>query len=1136
MNFGGPSDNERNLMGLEGYALGETLARSSRYHLRRAVRKSDGRLVVIKSLVTEYPSPREVGQVEFEHRVLSKLKAPGVIAVLDIAKDGDRSALVLEDIGGNDLSSLCSGQIPFDLFFTIAIEVARALGYVHAQNMIHKDVKPQNILFNPQSGAVKLIDFSIASELSLCHQNVTLVSQLEGTLPYISPEQTGRMNRDIDYRADYYSLGVTFFELLTGSLPFTATDPLGWVHCHVSKPPPSARDVRPSIPEPLARLIGKLMAKNPDDRYQGICGLLRDLEDCQQEWADHRAIADFEIGRHDVSERFQLSRTLIGRERESATLFDAFEDVRRGASRLLLVTGHSGIGKSSLIHELHRSIISHGGSFIAEKCDQLKREVPYGALGQALRELVKQLLAEPDESLRVWRDKISEAMGANGQVLLDLIPELEQVVGPQPRVAELNAGEARNRFHRVFREFVGVIAASEHPLVVFIDDLQWSDTSTPDLLAHLLHDESLGHLLVIGAYRDMEVLEGHPLRSAVEDLRAIRPEAVQHLVLEPLSVDGVNQILAATLRCDQSISRSLGERVFQKTAGNPFFVNELLSLFYREGAIRFVAEEGRWDWDYDKIDRTGASDNVVDLVVQKLERLPALTIACLRLAACIGNRFDLRTLARLVEMPAGTVVTALQAAVETQVLIPEGENYRLLRDDGDYNDAELNDLNVQYQFQNARVREAAYARFGGEERARAHLALGRILLAASAQPEPDQGIFDLVNHLNLGRDIIASPEERTQLARLNHRAGQMAKRSTAYAIAAVYLEVCMELLSSEERDSQPRWFFECRRTHVECIYLAGGVERACSLCDELIASAPDRLSAASSLASKAQILSHQGRFLESVAAIREGLRRLGVELPEDHTEIDREIGEGTGKMQGHLVNTRIEDLVNLPEMTDEVRIMTMNLLFQVVPPAIQTYPPLFVLAELMMFDLALTHGLTAVACKNFVDCGMIQGANLGNYDRAYRLGKVAFALLERYKPTSLESSVNFVFAAFVSHWRTPYREGLEAFARAKRTGVESGDSFHAAYAYAMEVHRHLSLGTPLDDCNAKAESAVAFSKQNHCDVTQLITSIAHRALTCCEKARTIAERHGHRMTNLPRKSSHSRIRRTSSCTARSRPW
>jgi len=1082
-------------VGLPGYVLGEVLALSSRYHLRRAVRRSDGRPVVIKFLVAEFPSPREVSGLESEYRILSKLRAPGVISVLDIVKDGDRGALVFEDVRGSDLSSLLSREIPLDLFFTIALKVASTLCHLQAQHIIHNDIKPQNILFEPEIGAVKLIDFSSSRDLSLCRQDVDPEDYLEKTLAYISPEQSGRVDRGVDYRSDYYSFGVTLFELLTGSLPFTASDPLGWVHCHVSKPVPSAHDVRPDTPDPLARLIGKLMAKHPDDRYQSAVGLLKDLECCQRDWATHGAIAEFELGRHDVSDHLQLPRGLFGRDRESATLFDAVEEVRQGSCRLLLVTGCSGIGKSSLIHELRAELARRGVNFVAGRCDQLMRDVPLGALKEPLRELVKRVLAEPDDGLLAWREKISEAIRPNGGSLLHLIPEIEHVLGPQPHVVELDPAEARRRFYRALRGLVGALVSPKRPLVIFVDDLQWTDSSTPDLLADLLSDEGLRHVLVIGAYRDEEVVEGHPLRAAIRCLRALRPSAVRDMVLEPLSPDSVNQVVAATLRCDQVVSRPLGERIYEKTGGNPLFVNELLGALHRAGALRFVAEEGRWDWDYDKIERASASDNVVDLAVRELECLPPLTGACLRLAACIGNRFDLGTLARLAEISVGTVATALQAAVEAQVLIPQGNRHHMVRDHGDSSDARRSDPEVSYQFKHGRLREAAYGRLDGQERTRAHLALGRILLANSGSGEPDDGIFEIVNHLNRGKELIVGSEERTQLARLNHTAGQRAKHSMAFAVAAMHFEACMALLSAEERTLQATWFFECRRAYVECVYLAGDVDRAGVLCDELTANAPDRLAAAAAFRFKARVLSHQGRLVDSVAAIREGLGRLGLGLPEDPSEIDRLVREGISKMREHLDRMRIEDFVRLPDMTDDIDVMTMNLLYEIVPSAIQIHYPLFVLAEVMMFDLAMTHGVTAVSCKNFVDCGMIQAGSLGDFATAYRLGRVALALLERYAPAPLESAVNLVFAAFVSHWRAPYQEGLDAFARAKRFGLAAGDVLSTAYAYALEVQRLLSLGIPLDQCQMKADSAVAYLKQTR-SVAQLRTvTIAQRALT-----------------------------------------
>ena len=1081
-------------MELRDYEIRDTLARSPRSLVRRAIRRGDGQPVVIKSLVREYPPAHEVAQLEFEHRILSKLDAPGVIRVLGLEKGVDRSTLVLEDFGGRDLPFLFSDPMPLDLFFEIAIPVAKALGYIHGQNIIHKDIKPLNIVFNPDSRQVKLIDFNISSELSHEHQDITVADQLEGSMPYISPEQTGRMNRDVDYRSDYYSLGVTFFELLTAALPFTATDLLSWVHCHISKPVPGVRDLRPDVPEPLARIIAKLMAKNANDRYQSARGLLKDLERCRRDWGAHGTIADFAIASQDRSERFQLSQELFGRERESAALLAAFESARQGSARLMLVAGYSGVGKSSLIHELHRSIVMRHGAFVSGKFDQLRRDVPYAALGQALRSLVRHLLAEPEDRLRVWRDKISAAMGPNGQVLVDVIPELEQVVGPQPAPVELSAREAQARFQHVFRELIRALAQPEHPLVIFIDDLQWADASTPELLVQLLSDEQLRHLLVIGAYRDNEVKEGHPLLAAVNALSTSRPDIVQQILLTPLSITGVNQVVAATLHCAPDISQQLADLVFQKTAGNPFFVNELLRSLYRDGAFHFVAEEGHWQWQRDKIDRSGISDNVVAHMIKELKRLPVETIDCLSLAACIGYRFDLRTVAWAADLPAGSTAMALQDAVKQQVIIPLRGSYRLIQQDGEYDEAGLLDLDVQYQFQHDRVQQAAYSLIEGEKRARAHVALGRRLLATYDRSHAENDVFDVVNHLNLGRELITSIEQRAELARLNQVAGQRARHAAAYAIAASYFEISLDLLLADEWTGQPGPRFECEWTRAECLLLAGSVERASVLCDRLIKSAPDNLSGAAALRLKALVVDRQGRLAESIEAIRQGLRLLGVELSEDHGEIDRKIGEGIGKMQAHLARTPIEEFVALPEMTDPAKIMTMNLLLQVVAPAIQIYPPLFILAELMMFDLALIHGTSVVSCKNFVDCGIIQGGILGDYAGAYRLGKVAFALLERYAPTPIESGVNFVFANFVSHWRAPYQEGVDAFARARRVGIDMGDVQHAAYAYTLGAHRLVAIGRPLAECQGEVEAAQAFFRDVHAVIPLSGVRVVERAV------------------------------------------
>jgi predicted ATPase/HPt (histidine-containing phosphotransfer) domain-containing protein len=1060
-------------MGLEGYEVGEVIAQSPHSVVRRALRRRDGARVVVKLHAKELPTARESGQLEFEYRMLRKLHTPGVVRALDLSSDGDRLALVLEDFGGVDLS-IHGAPLALDLFFTVAIGVAGALQAVHRAGIIHKDVTPRNVVINPATREVKLIDFGIATELSQERQTIEVASRIEGTLPYMSPEQTGRMNRDLDYRSDYYSLGATLFELLTGAPPFSAGDAMGWLHCHISRPAPSPRDIDPAIPEPVARIVLKLLAKNPDDRYQSSHGLVSDLERCRREWRERGAIDDFVLGAADVPERFQVSQKLFGREHEAATLHAAFAQASRGAARLLLVGGYSGVGKSALIHELQKDIVRGHGHFIGGKFDQLDRNVPYAAVTQAIRGLVKQLLGEPEDVLARWRRDLSAAVGSAGRVLTDLVPELAEILGPQPSVPALAPREAHVRFQRVFREFLKASATADHPLVLFIDDLQWADPSTPELLVYVISEEALQHLLVIGAYRDNEVHSGHPLRVALADLEAKQPGAVREIQLSPLSEDDVNRLVADTLHRDAESCRPISALIAQKTGGNPFFVKELLAMLARDGAFTFVAEHGRWDWDEARIERAAISENVIDLMVQQLRELPAETTDALRWAACIGSAFELSRVAGVAGKAPGQLSAALWPAVRERVLVPIGSAYRLVHDGRSYDPAGPNALHVRYAFAHDRIQQAAYSLVEETDRPRRHLAIGRLLRAATNEAQTDEELFETVNHLNMGRALVTDDGERRDLSRLNERAGARAQRANAYALASDYYRTSVDLLVPEERVVDAHRVFDCERNRIECIFYSGDPDQAERLCTALADGAPDRWSKIAALELKSQILDHQGRLLESIVTLREGLRLVGVELPEDVESIGRLIGEGIGKMQAHLARVPIEDLVLLPEMTDREKTTTFKLLFHLVVPSIQAFPPLFILSELMMFDLALTAGVTDLSCKNFVDCGIIQGGILGDHDRAYRLGKVAFEFLKRDGARPLAPAVSFVFAGFVSHWRAHYRESLETFADTERLGIELGDNWHLSYAHTLMSQRWFFAGKPLAECRDKVERAAGY--------------------------------------------------------------
>jgi predicted ATPase/HPt (histidine-containing phosphotransfer) domain-containing protein len=1078
-------------MKLPGYQLGLELVHTERTAIYRAFRERDGLPVIVKTLSREYPTPAEVRRLELEYRILGKLRGPGVVNALELLRTAGHPALILEDFGADSLAKLPT-PLPSGDFLGLAIQAVRALGRIHALQVIHKDIKPHNLLVTPDLRQLKIIDFQLACEISRDRQDISVSHHLEGSLPYISPEQTGRMNRSLDYRSDYYSLGITFFELLTGRLPFEAADVMGWVHCHISRTPPHAHEYQPAIPRMLSNIVHKLLAKEPRQRYQSARGLLADLEACQALHQTGAAGPERPLGTDDVSERFDLSQQLVGREAETRRLMELFELSSQGAGKLLLVSGYAGVGKSSLIRELHKPLTSRHGYFVAGKFDQVDRSIPYGALVQALRALLRQLLTESDQQIQKWRDRILAPLGPGAAVMAELLSELTAIIGPQPAPPPLDPLAAQNRFKFVFAQFIKVLAAAEHPLIIFLDDLQWSDASTPELISDLFISHDVRHLLVIGAYRDNEVHEGHLLNLALRQIRERAPTALVNMPLLPLSEPATAELVAGALKCRPEDCLALAREIHVKTEGNPFFASELLSTLYREGALSFQSEQGRWTWDLDAARRLAASDNVVELMVQRLKRLNEDALGVLRVAACVGNVFSLQSLASLLERSPDTTARMLWPAVAEGLVVPLDDNYRLMHRDPGESLAPAA-VEVSYRFQHDRVQQAAYSLITESDRSAMHLRIGRRLLADASDAGQTADAFTVTNHLNLGSSLMLDVGEREALAELNRQAGSQALGATAFDVAAKYYDAGAGCLTPASWAARPQLRFMLFSERISAVLMAGERERAAALCEELFDLAPSKAELGAVFLKKCQVMMYQGKMQEALSAVRQGLTLLGIDFPSDPSAIEQGIGAGIGRMQVHLARVPIEDLLTLPELVDPEKVVAMQLLFQAVPPAIMLYPPLFILAELLMFDLALQHGTTAVSAKNFVDCGMIQGSVLGDYAAAYQLGKVAFRVLDRYDARSLGSQVHFVFAAYVSGWGAPYAEALGSFEEARRLGIETGDHQHLAFSEALHLRMLIHLGRHLDECAAAASATYSL-------LERISAAIQSDSVRLCQRA------------------------------------
>src|SRR3954453_10372670 len=727
------------------------------------------------SPAADHPSPSTLDRLTHEYELKDQLDGAWAARPLALMRDAGRTVLVLDDPGGEPLNLLPGGPMEVGRFLHLAIAITSALGKLHQRGLIHKDIKPANIVVDCADGHVRLTGFGIASRLSRERQAPEPPETIAGTLAYMAPEQTGRMNRSIDARSDLYALGVTLYQMLTGVLPLAAADPMEWVHCHIARKPVPPGERLEDVPAPVSAIIMKLLAKTPEDRYQTAGGVERDLRRCLAEWEARRRIDDFPLGLLDTLNQLLIPERLYGRDREIGTLLSCFDRIiNTGVPELVLVSGYSGIGKSSVVDELHKVLLQPHGLFASGKFDQYKRDIPYGTLVQALQSLVRSLLSKSDTELASWRHALLEALGSNGRLMIDLIPELKLIIGDQPAVPELPPQQAQSRFQLVFRRFIGAFARPNHPLALFLDDLQWLDAASLDLLEDLLSRSDLRYLMLVGAYRDNEVVAAHPLMRKLDAIK-VAGGKVAEIKLSPLAQEHLGELVADALRCALERAAPLANLVHLKTGGNPFFAIQFLSSLVEEGLLTFDHDSGRWSWDIDRIHGKGFTDNVVDLMVGKLVRLPAETQNALQQLACLGNVAEITALSMVLGISEEQLDTTLWPARHQELVERLAGTYRFVHD---------------------RVQEAAYRLIPEQLRGEAHLRIGR-LLAANTPSEKPEAIFDVVNQLNRGASLMTSMQERERLAGLNLLAGERAKASTAYVSALNYLNAGAALLAED---------------------------------------------------------------------------------------------------------------------------------------------------------------------------------------------------------------------------------------------------------------------------------------------------------------------------------------------------
>ena len=999
-------------------------------------------------LPAEHPSPSILSRLAHELALRDELDSAWAVRPLKLERDAGRTMLVLEDPGGGPLAGLLGAPIEVGRFLHLGIGIASALSKAHQRGLVHKDIKPANILVNGSDDQVRLTGFGIASRLSRERQAPEPPETIAGTLAYMAPEQTGRMNRSVDARSDLYALGVTFYQMLTGALPFAASDPMEWVHCHIAKRPIAPVERLKEIPNAVSAITMKLLAKSAEDRYQTAAGLEHDLRRCLVEWAALRRVDDFPLGERDMPDQLLMGEKLYGREREIETLLAAFDRiVESGTPELVLVHGYSGIGKSSVVNELHKVLVAPRGLFASGKFDQYKRDIPYATLAQAFQRLIRPLLGKSEAELAPWRDALHEALGPNGQLMVDLVPELRLIIGEPPPLHELPSQDAQRRLQLVFRRFIGVFARPEHSLALFLDDLQWADAATLDLLEDLLTRSGLKHLMMICAYRDNEVTAAHPLMRKLDAIEVAGGKVVE-IRLAPLAGEHFGQLIADAVRCEPARAAPLAQLVYEKTDGNPFFAIQFISSLSEEGLLAFNHDAARWSWDLDRIRTKGYTDNVADLMVSRLARLPVETQKVLQLLACLGNIVEITTISIVLGTSEEQVHAALRPAQEL-----------------------VERLAGAYRFVHDRVQEAAYSLIPEELRGETHLRIGRMLAAHIPPEKREEAVFDIVNQLNRGAALITSREEREQLVELDLLAGQRAKASTAYASALAYVVAGAELLEEDCWGRRHELIFQVELNRAECEFLTGAMaeaEERLALLSNRVANTVERATVACLRMDLYVALDQSGN---AVAVGLDYLRHLGIEWSLHPTQ--EEARHEYARIGLQLGSRKTEDLIGLPLMTDPESLATLDVLTKLLAPAYFTNLNLVSLTVCRAVNLSLERGYSDSSCIAYVWLSMVAG-RFGDYQAARRFGQLGYDLVEVRGLKRFHARVCVDFVALP--WMQHVRAGLDLVHRAFEGANKIGDLTYAAHACWLMITNRLAAGDPLSEVQSNAEAGLAFAQ------------------------------------------------------------
>jgi histidine kinase len=1058
---------------IQSYLVIETLYQSAKSLVYRGRREADQQPVILKLLQPDNPSPEAIARFRSEYDIAHSLHLDGVVQTYRLETHQHSLLLAMEDIGGESLHQfLRNRSLSLAECLNLALQIAQTLGEIHRQHIIHKDINPANLVWNPTTGHLQIIDFGIATVRSRENPTPLNPDVMEGTLAYLSPEQTGRTNRGMDYRTDYYSLGVTLYEMLCDRLPFDATDPMELVHCHLAKQPIPPQEVKPDIPPVVSDLVMKLLAKNAEERYQSAEGIQADLQRCLEQLQTEGQISSFPLAQQDYSDRFQLPQKLYGREQALETLWTAVERISQSsASELMLIAGGAGGGKSALVQAISQPIALKRGHLMVGKFEPLAQNTPYTGIIQAFQDLLRQLLTEDEAQIATWRQLLFDALGPNGQVILDVIPDAAWMMGPQPAIPDLPPAESSNRFHWAFENFLRVFVQPEHPLVIFLDDLQWADQASLQLLQVLMGTPNLP-LLWVGAYRDSEVETGHSLLTILEAIRK-QGAAMTVIALAPLTVDDLTLWIAEMLNCDRATARPLAVLVHQKTEGNPLFAGEFLKSLKQADLIRFNHQQKAWQWDLVQIQATRLADSFTALIETKIRNLSPAAQQMLSVAALMGNRFDARTVSLVCQRSPEDAIADLWEAVQADLIEPMGVLYPSRNGD---RSAPMPEWAAR--FHHDRIQHIAAALVAEPDVKHLHLQIGQQLLKDTPPDRLEENLFEIANHLNLGAEGMTHPTQQDELAHLNLMAGSKAKAAVAYPSAFTYLRTGLKLLTQDCWRQDYDLARDLHSATAEAAYLSGRFEEMNRLIARVIQQAKTPLDRVQVYQIQIQALIAQNNAAEAITIALQALAELGVKIPAQPSAQD--LSRGMRQTKRALAGKTMQDLLHLPPMKDPQKLAAMRLISSVCTPTYFTKCPLWQMMVFQKVRLSLKYGNAPGSAFGFADYGMVLCGVEGNFARGYQFAQLASELLPQLQAKEFVPKTLLLINIYLRHWHEHLRASLASLVEAYRTGLETGDLEYGTFAIVYHAYHSYLVGrelTPIESEMAEYGRAIAQFKQ-----------------------------------------------------------